>query len=159
MIQRRRWYTGLMKNTWDYKDMFSPKYGDLGLFVLPIAWISIFFSVYAIGYLLFSLLSNLKDEILFLIKINFDFSNIFSINSYIIERGLFQFFTNAVIIFFIFFLITTGIYIKFATKKVGRVPGMPFAIFLYFIFFAPLFGFWWIISIFYVAFGKEVSWR
>ncbi|HDL02474.1 MAG TPA: glycosyltransferase family 2 protein, partial [Candidatus Pacearchaeota archaeon] len=31
MVQRRRWYAGLMRNTWKYKGLISPKYGDLGI--------------------------------------------------------------------------------------------------------------------------------
>ena len=35
-IQRRRWYYGLMKNTKRYIGLFSKKYGDLGMFVMPV---------------------------------------------------------------------------------------------------------------------------
>jgi cellulose synthase/poly-beta-1,6-N-acetylglucosamine synthase-like glycosyltransferase len=40
--QRVRWSYGLIKNTTDYRDMiFNKKYGNLGLFVLPMAILSI----------------------------------------------------------------------------------------------------------------------
>jgi cellulose synthase/poly-beta-1,6-N-acetylglucosamine synthase-like glycosyltransferase len=35
--QRRRWYLGYIENIWKYRLLFSPKYGDFGLFVLPAA--------------------------------------------------------------------------------------------------------------------------
>ncbi|MCR4284503.1 MAG: glycosyltransferase family 2 protein [archaeon] len=158
-IQRRRWYAGLMRNTWKYKGIFSPKYGDLGLFVLPIAWISIFFSVFVINYLVIDTLLNLKSELLFLNKVNFDFASLFSVGSYAVERVLFHIFSNPIIIFFLFFVVLLGIYMKFATKKVGKVKGIPLTIALYFLFFAILFGFWWTVSIIYIVLNKKVSWR
>ena len=35
-LQRKRWYTGFLQNIWEYRDLVSPKYGDLGLFVIPV---------------------------------------------------------------------------------------------------------------------------
>ncbi|MFH1521920.1 MAG: glycosyltransferase family 2 protein [archaeon] len=159
MIQRRRWYAGLMKNTWKYKGIISPKYGDLGMFVIPIAWISIFLSVFVISYLIINIPINLKDELLFLIKINFDFASLFSVSKYTIERTIFHLLSNGIIIFVAFFAIVLRIYMKFATRKVGRVKGLSVAVTLYFISFAVLFGFWWIVSIFYVALNKKIKWR
>jgi cellulose synthase/poly-beta-1,6-N-acetylglucosamine synthase-like glycosyltransferase len=159
LVQRRRWYTGLMNNTWRYRGIISPKYGDLGLFVLPIAWISIFFSVFVINYLAIDVLMNLSSELAFLSKINFDFSSLFSISSHAIERIFFHLFSNPIIVFFLIFVIVLGIYMKFATKNVGKTRGLPFTVALYFLFFAILFGFWWTVSIIYVALNKKVVWR
>ncbi|MFH1447807.1 MAG: glycosyltransferase [Candidatus Micrarchaeota archaeon] len=35
--QRRRWYMGYLQNIWKHRALFSPRYGDFGMFVLPIA--------------------------------------------------------------------------------------------------------------------------
>jgi peptidoglycan-N-acetylglucosamine deacetylase len=158
-IQRRRWYVGLMRNTWKYKKIISPKYGDLGVFVLPIAWISIFFSVFVINYFLFKIIIDAKKELIFLRSVNFDFTSILGVSRYTIERLLFNTFSNPIIIFFLFFVIVLGIYMKFATKKVGKVKGLPITVALYFLFFATLFGFWWTVSIIYTLLNKKVSWR
>jgi cellulose synthase/poly-beta-1,6-N-acetylglucosamine synthase-like glycosyltransferase len=159
LIQRRRWYTGLMRNTWKYKGIFQPKYGDLGVFVLPIAWISIFFSVFLINYFVIKTLFNIQKELSFLISINFDFTSIFGIGSYFLERLAFTIFMNPIIVFFLLFATVMGIYMKFATKKVGKVRGLPGTIIVYFLFFSILFGFWWTVSIIYVALNKKVTWR
>jgi len=159
LIQRRRWYTGLMRNTWKYKGIFHPKYGDLGVFVLPIAWISIFFSVFLINYMVIKALFEVQKELSFLISINFDFTSMFGIGSYFIERLLFTIFMNPIIVFFLLFATVMGIYMKFATKKVGKVKKLPGTIVLYFLFFALLFGFWWTVSIIYVALNRKVTWR
>jgi len=159
LIQRRRWYTGLMRNTWKYKGIFGSKYGDLGLFVLPIAWISIFFSVFLINYMLIKSAFDVQKELSFLASINFDFTSIIGVGSYFFERMFFQIFSNPIIIFFLLFATVMGVYMKFATKKVGRVKKLPGTIVVYFLFFAMLFGFWWTVSIIYVLFNKKVTWR
>lgn len=48
--QRLRWTYGFIKNANDYRFMFfKRKYGNLGLFILPIALLSIFTTVYSAG--------------------------------------------------------------------------------------------------------------
>jgi len=157
--QRRRWYVGLMKNLWKYKKMLSPKYGDMGMFVIPIAIISIFFAVIVTGYLFLKTLFNVKDELLFLKNVNFDFNSIFDVNFYFVERFVFLFFTNPVVIFILMFMVVFGTYLFYASKKLGKVSGLVINLPLFFAFFAVLFGFWWIVSIIYTIFNKEVSWR
>ena len=159
LIQRIRWYTGLMKNTWKYLGIFGRSRGDLGLFVLPVAWASIFFSIFAISYLIYSIIKGVFEEIIFLNKVNFDFGNVFEINKYILERAIFQILTNNVLIFFVFLVIILWFYMSYATKKAAKVKGLPITVAVYFIFFALLFGFWWLVSIFYVLFNRKVKWR
>ena len=159
MVQRRRWYAGLMRNTWRYKKIIGPKYGDLGMFVIPIVWISIFFSIFAISYLSLKILNDVTNQLVFLSKINFDFSNSFQINKYVLERFFFNFFTNQIVIFLLFFILILWIYLKFAEKNVGKTTELYRAIPLYFILFSLFFGFWWTISIIYVILNKKVKWR
>ena len=159
MIQRRRWYTGLMKNTWKYKGIFGTKHGDLGIFVFPIAWISIFFSVFIINYMVIKILFEIQKEISFLASINFDFTSIFSMSAFFFERLFFKIFTNPIIVFFLLFAVILGMYMKFATKKIGGVKRLPGTVAIYFLFFAVLFGFWWTVSIIYVLLNKKVTWR
>ncbi|MDB5194310.1 MAG: hypothetical protein JWN50_324, partial [Parcubacteria group bacterium] len=46
--QRTRWSYGFLNNAIDYRDMyFNKKYGNIGVFVLPIATLSIFTTLYA----------------------------------------------------------------------------------------------------------------
>ena len=91
LLQRRRWYFGLIKNLWNYKKLIGLKYGDLGAFVIPTAIVSIVFSVFVIIYLFFKTIFNIRDNLLFLHSINFDFVNALSLNRYFIERFLFLF--------------------------------------------------------------------
>lgn len=158
-IQRRRWYFGLIKNILKYKKILSSKYGDLGIFVIPVAGISIFFAVFVSVYLFFKTIFQIKNELLFLQSINFDFLNLMNINFYVIERFLFLFFTKPVVIFILFFVCILGFYLYYASKKIGKTSGLIINLPLFFLFFAILFGFWWVVSITYALFTKNVKWR
>ncbi len=61
--QRVRWVYGFLNNAIDYKDMFfNKKYGNIGMFVLPIATFSIFTTLYAAGNLLWSIGSKIPEH-------------------------------------------------------------------------------------------------
>lgn len=154
LIQRKRWYIGLIRNTLDYRKILNSKYGDLGIFIMPIAWISIFFAVFLTIYFFFKILLEVKTEILFLQGINFDFVNFMNLNFYAIERFLFLFFTDPVVISILFFITILGFYLYFGLKKVGKSSNLIINLPLFFLFFAFLFGFWWTISIIYTLFTK-----
>jgi len=158
--QRRRWYVGLMKNMLKYHKLFGQKYGDLGMFVLPIAWISIFFAVFITTFFFIKTLFDISDELAFLKSIHFDLGGFFDINYYFFERLFFFLVTSNVFIFILFFIIIIAAYLFYASKKIGKVHGLWINLPLFFIFFAVLFGFWWIVSIFYMVFkGGRVSWK
>lgn len=48
--QRVRWYTGVINNLWGYRALFTPKNGNLGILVLPVAVISV---ALALAYLVY----------------------------------------------------------------------------------------------------------
>ena len=159
IIQRRRWYFGLLKNSSKYRGLLSRKYGDLGVFVFPIAWISIFFAVFLATYLFIKTIIKVRDELIFFANTGFDFQNIFHFNSFFIERALFLFFTDPVILFIFVFAILLGFYIYYASKKIGKIAGLVINLPLFFLFFSVLFALWWIVSIVYFFFAKNVKWR
>ncbi|MEM3113277.1 MAG: glycosyltransferase family 2 protein [Candidatus Pacearchaeota archaeon] len=157
--QRRRWYIGLLKNTIKYNKLISPKYGDLGMFVIPIAWISIFFAVFVTLFSIFKFIFKIKDEILFLNSINFDLGGFFNVNLFFIERLLFSFFSNPVIFFIILFILIMVGYLLYATKNIKNIESPLVNLPLFFLFFSVLFGFWWIVSFIYFIFHRDISWR
>ena len=158
--QRRRWYFGLMKNIFGkYKVLLTPKYGDMGIIVMPVAWISILLAVFMVVYFFIDILTRITDKILFLPELNYDISGFLNINLYIIERTIFFLLTNPSFIFILFFVILLGFFLYYASHKIGRLTGIIINLPLYFIAFAILFGFWWVVSIFYYIFYSEVSWK
>lgn len=157
--QRRRWYYGLMKNLWTYRRIITPKYGDMGMFVIPIAIISIIFAIVVTAYLFFQAILNARAELIYLGNINFNFKGVFHIDSYLIERIVFLFITNPIVIFLSLFIIVSFFYLLYASKKTGKPAGLLINVPLFFMFFAVLFGFWWIVSIIYLLFSKGISWK
>jgi len=159
LVQRRRWYSGLIANTLRYKKMFSRKYGDLGTFVLPMAWVSIFLSVFFLFYMAVNTISDIISEISFLISINFHFTSIFEFNKYILERIFFAYFTQPIILFFFLFVGIMVFYAKYATNRIGKTSSFSISLFIFLILYPIIFGFWWIITIIYNIFNKKVIWR
>ena len=159
LLQRRRWYFGHMRNLWAYRKIISPKYGDLGAFVIPTAILSISFSIIITTYLFFKTIFIIVDNILFFQSVNFDFSSIININLYFIERFLFLFFTRPAVLFTLFFLVIFGFYSYYASKKIKIPSGMILNWALFLFLFAVMFGFWWTVSIFYTLTQKTIKWK
>lgn len=157
--QRRRWYVGLMRNMWKYKKLVGSKTGDLGLFVLPVAWISIFFAVFITFYFFIEAIKNVRQELLFFHNINYEISTLFQFNFYFFERVFFRFFSNTTVIFVLFFLIIILSYLYYASRKLEKVHNILFNLPVFFALFSVLFGFWWIVSLFYMIFHRDFSWK
>jgi len=157
--QRRRWYTGLLRNLIDYKRIFSSKYGYLGFFVLPVAMITVALSVFLTAYLVVNTLIELKRELILLDSVNFDVFHNFDFSRYILERYLFLFFSNPFYLFFVVFILVLLGYMVFAKTKVKEHANIRLSIFFFIFLFTFLFTFWWIISFFYTIFRKDVKWR
>jgi cellulose synthase/poly-beta-1,6-N-acetylglucosamine synthase-like glycosyltransferase len=60
--QRVRWAYGFLNNAFDYRHMyFNRQYGHIGIFILPIATLSIFTTIYAAGHVLSKFGGRLSD--------------------------------------------------------------------------------------------------
>ncbi len=159
LIQRRRWNYGLLKNTLKYRKMMGRKYGDLGIFVMPMAWISVFFSMFLTGYMLIKSISEIRKQAIFLHNINFNILNAFQLNWLIIEKNIFLLVSNPVFISLIVFSGLMIFYSYYARKKSGKIRGSLVNIPLFLLAFGTLFGVWWIVSFIYALFNRKVSWR
>ena len=159
LVQRRRWYFGLLQNLKKYKFMVNPKYGDLGLFVIPIALFSIFLAVMVTGYFFFKIVFDIKKEINFLQSVNFDFGNVYDFNFYVLERFLYHLFSNPIVLFVLVFVLILFCYLYYAQRKVGKNSNLLLDVPAFFAFFAILFAFWWMVSLFYYVFVGKVKWR
>jgi len=157
--QRRRWYTGLIKNMWRYKRLFGKKYGDLGMFILPVAWMGIIFALTIAIYYFINTIIQIRDEILFYQTVNYDFGSLFNLNFYFIERLFFKLATNTTVWFVFLFIFIIAGYLFYASKKTGRISNLAINLPLFFLLFSILFSFWWMVSVIYVAFNRSVSWK
>lgn len=70
--QRKRWYLGFLNNAITYRRLFSSKHKDLGLFILPGAFVSVSLAILLFGYVLVKLAGNAYDALINLQAINFD---------------------------------------------------------------------------------------
>lgn len=72
--QRVRWTYGFLNNVIDYKEMlFNPRYGNIGLFILPIATFSVFSTIYASTNLVWSLLGRIPSHVAKWQAVGFEF--------------------------------------------------------------------------------------
>jgi cellulose synthase/poly-beta-1,6-N-acetylglucosamine synthase-like glycosyltransferase len=159
LVQRRRWYTGLLRNMKTYIHLLSPKYGDMGLLIMPVAWISIFFSVYMLLRSFSQIASQTIHQFYLWNSVNFDMFSTMQINLYLINQTLFTLLTKPYVWFLMLFIIITGCYLFFAWKQTKNTRGIFVGYPIFVIFFALLFGFWWLVSIIYTLFNRKVKWR
>ncbi len=151
--QRVRWSYGFIKNAADYRGMFFNKqYGNLGVFVLPMAAISVgsiissaFISVYAFG-------KNVAEEYVRIKTVGLHFSwghmfDLFYIDTNILSFMMFMTFVGTVAMIFVSRKMADG------TLKPGFDLLYYFALY---IFIAPV----WIAKALYNALlGVRASWR
>ncbi len=63
--QRVRWSQGFLRNSYDYRSMvFNPKKGNLGIIVLPMSILMVFFSIYAFFLMVGTILWSLAEKIM-----------------------------------------------------------------------------------------------
>jgi cellulose synthase/poly-beta-1,6-N-acetylglucosamine synthase-like glycosyltransferase len=159
LIQRKRWYIGLLRNLWSYKHLFSKDYGSLGLIVLPTALLSVFASVVLTGYLIIYNLIKLRAELLLWKSVNFNVLSSMEFNKLVIERYFFLIFSNPIFLLLIVFLGILAFYMVYAKKYVKKHSNIKLSLIWFVLFYSFFFAFWWIVSFFYTLFNKKVSWR
>jgi len=151
--QRIRWYSGFIKNVYDYKDLFSTKHGNLGLFILPSSFISVLFVIVSLFYVIIKQTINLIDFIFNLESINFD---IFNLNW--LKFDVFLINTNSVAIVSLVSLLV-GLFILYLAKRLsGEKKSIAFSYIIYMVVYWFLFGFWWVLSVLRLVNKKEVKW-
>lgn len=153
--QRTRWTSGFLRNVaFDYRDLIAnPRFGVLGLLVLPLGFLAILGGIILFAYFIFHLLSNLVENYLLHngIPLSYSFSQL-----------SFEWFYLPLSVLTLLSLVSVGgiILFIFIGKKVSNTPARLFTGILAFIFIyrfiAPL---WLIRSIKDVALGTKRPWR
>ncbi len=159
LTQRRRWYSGLMKNLLDYKRLFGFKKGPLGTIVLPVALLTIFLSVFLTSYIIIKSLIDIKNDLLSMKAINFRFNDYFELNNYMFKNFIYQTFSSQV---FLISLVLIGIiifYLVFSRRHIKFTEKIKFSFIIYIFFYSILFTIWWIFSTIDFLFSRKVKWR
>lgn len=159
MIQRKRWYVGLLRNLLNYEKLFSKEYGALGMVILPMALFSILASMIVTSYIAIKAVIDFKRELFLLNSINFDIVSLFNFNSYSFGRFLFSLISNPLTVFTILLVGISLGYMFFAKRRVNRYSSIFIGFPFFMIFYSFLYTFWWIVSLIYTFFNRAVSWR
>jgi cellulose synthase/poly-beta-1,6-N-acetylglucosamine synthase-like glycosyltransferase len=152
--QRLRWVYGFLANVIDYREMvFNKKYGNIGVFTLPAAIISIFAALYFTALAIIHFFSKMMEKFLEIQTLGVSWRPHFhSFDWFFIS-------TNETAIL-IYILLVSTIFIVFTGKKLAEGNMKITSDIFYFL---TLYGFlapaWLFKSVYNVAFGKKTTWR
>ena len=159
LIQRRRWYVGLIRNLWDYKMLFSPRYGIMGVLVLPMAIWAIFTTIVFSLYVLFRGFFEAKRQAVLFNSINFDIFHP-NMSAFILEKSFLKFATTPLMVFTLLFIIVLIGYMIFAKKWVKKHSNVKYSLVLFLLFYSFIACIWWIDALLYsTIFYKKLRWR
>ncbi len=152
--QRLRWYLGFINNVIRYKQIFSRKHGNLGLFILPGSFISVLLIISVLFYSIYKIFSNAIKNYYTLKAVDYDIFGIFNFRIDLFYFSLSPLFILAVLSLF---LGITSIYIaKILSKEKDSIitAYIPFLLFYWI-----LFGFWWLVAgLFKIAKIRKIDW-
>lgn len=156
--QRMRWYVGFLNNILDYKDLFGFKHGNLGMYVLPSAFISIGTGITLFFYSLGKLIFNSIDGVFNFALINSDFEMGSFLGS--LHMDSFYLTTFNTMNFLAIFSLVLGITILLLTKYYSKEEENVNLSYVLFIFlYWVLFSFLWTSSFIHKLFKVNVGWR
>lgn len=113
--QRVRWLRGFLDNAWDYREMFfQRKYGNFGLFTLPIAVSLIFYIIFAIVYAAYSIALSLYNAYQQYIILGFKIP-------FAHWKGIDWFYINTDMMLFLeMFILTVLAFVIFTSKQIAK---------------------------------------
>lgn len=151
--QRVRWYRGFVDNVFRYRNLFSPKYGDLGMFILPASFLSVGLVILALAYSIGRLSYETYKWVNNLISIDFDFWNLIDL------RFDWFFFDQSTIMLLTILTVTIGITMIYIAKKLAheRISIASMYCF-YMLIYMPLFAWWWVCALYYKIANKKIRW-
>ena len=154
--QRVRWTSGFLKNAFfSYRHMFfNPKYGELGMLVLPVAFCSIFIALFFTFFWFYSILKEGYDLIVqwSIVPPNFNFEKFPSLDWFTVNTEISRVLLCVLFCISIFFIIR-GVKITKGYFKMSR--DIIYFLCLY-SFLAP---FWLAKSVYNLITSKNADWR
>jgi len=159
MIQRKRWYSGMIKNLMKYYFLFGTRYGILGILVLPLAILTVFSTIFLTGYTLSRSVDSLKEDLVSLNAVNFDFNNFYEFSKFAVQHHAYSILSQPVFVIFLVFVVFLTSIMIFSKYKTKFKDPFGYSLLLFIFTFSVLFSFWWILSLIYVLFNREIIWR
>ena len=139
--QRKRWYIGFINNVLNYTHLFSPRYGNLGMFILPGALISVALVITLLFYVLWKTVDRWYLDVINLIAINFDIRPL-------LRFDFDMFFFNLDPLFWISIIsLATGIAVVCIAKRYSKEEGNIKLSYAWFLFlYWLIFAYWWLVA-------------
>lgn len=153
--QRVRWYKGFIENTQKYKQLlFSKKYGNLGLFVLPSAYLSVILAMVMVSYSIYVMIDKNYSRLVNLYNVNFDIWKL-------LELKWDVFYLNQSPLMMIGLVaLCTGIATVYLAKRLSKErQNIALCYVLFMFLYLPLYAYWWASAIHARVKGKDVGWR
>lgn len=152
--QRVRWTYGFINNAFDYKELFfNRKYGNFGMFIMPIAILSIFSTLFLVSNVLWNAGANVVNSFIRYQAVGFNWKLSFpSFDWYFINTGILPIITITAVCLTLVILFLS---VRLADGKFKLQRGLFYYMFLY-TFITPL---WLTKALFNTIFRRQVSWR
>ncbi|HII72430.1 TPA: glycosyltransferase family 2 protein [Candidatus Woesearchaeota archaeon] len=151
--QRVRWYKGFLENIGKYKHLFKPQYGNLGLFVLPSAFVSIMTAATIVAYTIYMSIKTNYQRAVNLYNVNFDIWRLIDLDwdwFYINQSPLMMIGLVSLVL---------GITMVYLAKRMSREEmHLSYAYILFMVFYLPLYVYWWGLAIKARIKNKDVGW-
>jgi len=152
-VQRKRWYVGFINNVIDYKHLFSKKYGNLGLFILPAAFLSVGLLVSLLVYTLFKMGESTYKDIVNLIAINFDIWPLLKFN------WDWFFFNLEPLVLISMFSLAVGILVIYIAKRYSNEKdGIKLSYVFFLAAYSLIFAYWSLISGISKVRKQKITW-
>lgn len=163
MVQRRRWYVGLVRNLYSYRELFGIKKGILGTIVLPLAVLSVLFVMVLTIFAVTKTIIKLQSDINLLMSVNFNIGSLINTSAFFTKEFFstlfYNVFTNPIILVSLSSLAFVIFYLYFAKKNMKFKEGIRINTIIFVFLYGLLYTFWWVVSIIYMATNKEIVWR
>ena len=151
--QRKRWYLGFLNNVINYRRLFSKAHHDLGLFILPGAFISVALAILLLGYVGIKMAGRLYELIINLRAINFDILPWLKL-----KIDLF-FLSTGPLFFLALIALCTGLVVIYLAKKDSQEKNtIKLSYVLYLLVYWVIFAYWWILAGYYKMTKKQIRW-
>ena len=150
--QRLRWYYGFVMNVEKYKYLFHPNTGNLGIIIMPAAFISVFLVILSFSYSLFKLFQWGFNTMSTVFVLGWDYFRLLSF-----KPDMFVLLGNTTSLS-LFTILMSIIIIYIANKMSKNKNNIAIRFVLFSLFYWFFFGFWWLLALMYRFTGKKLRW-
>jgi biofilm PGA synthesis N-glycosyltransferase PgaC len=152
--QRVRWTYGFLNNVIDYRDMFfKKKYGNIGMFIMPIATLSIFTTLFTVGTALKSIVTRLLNSVVKFQTVGFQWKfPTLSFDWFFLNTGVVPMLTLTAVMLTVLILLIS---IQIADGKARFKKELVYYLVIY-IFIVPI---WLTKALWSTVTRRQISWR